>query len=162
MKLSEKTKKILTVIAAVVMVAVAAVWFLNSNLEHIEDTNGADNYTLQTIKDSNIINMDIGAMGLKTRKNKITRTTTYSSNKFTGVAEIYGQNIYGNRIEFTINHARVDAGNFKIVLLEDDEIVHEFTLNELTQTYVLKNPSGYISLRVAGESADFQLDYVVE
>ena len=47
----------------------------------------------------------------------------------------------------------------KIVLLEDDEIVHEFELNELTQTFVLEKPSGYISLRIAGESADFQLDY---
>ena len=161
MKLNEKTKKILTIIGAVVLVAVCAVWFLSSDSEHIEDTNGADNFGLQTITDSNIINRDVGAMGLEKSTDAISNTTTYSSKKFTGVEEIYGTNIWGNRFEITINHARVDSGNFKIVLLEDDRIVHEFELNELTQTYVLENPDGYISLRIAGESADFMFDYYI-
>lgn len=161
MKLNEKTKKILAIVGAVAIVIVCAFSFLNSDLEHIEDTNGEDNYKLQKITDYNIIDRDIGALGLNTTKNAITNVTTYSSEKFTGVEEIYGNNIWGNRFEITINHARVDSGNFKIVLLEDDKIVHEFKLNELTQTYVLENPSGYISLRIAGESADFQLDYSV-
>lgn len=161
MKLNEKMKKIIAIVGAVVIVVVGAVWFLDSDLEHIEDTNGAENFTLQTITDENIINRDIGAMGLKTSKDSISNTTTYSSKKFTGVEEIYGLNIWGNRFEITINHTRVDSGNFKVVLLEGDKIVHEFKLNELTQTYVLENPNGYISLRIAGESADFMLDYYI-
>lgn len=157
--MNEKFKKIIFGIGAVVLIVVCGVWFLSSDLEHIEDTNGADNFSLQTITDSNIINRDIGAMGLKKSTDSAFNTTTYSSNKFTGVEEIFGENIWGNRFEITVNHARVDSGNFKIVLLEDDEIVHEFTLNELMQTYVLENPNGYISLRIAGESADFMFDY---
>lgn len=154
-----KLKKIIAILGAVVLVAVATVWFMSSDLKHIEDTNGADNYSLQTITDSNVINRDVGAMGLNIHKSAVSGVTTYSSEKFTGVEEIYGNNIWGNRFEITVNHARVDSGNFRIVLLEDERIVHEFRLNELTQTYVLENPSGYISLRIAGESADFQLDY---
>ena len=157
--MSGKLKKIIAILGAVVLVAVATVWFMSSDLKHIEDTNGADNYSLQTITDSNIINRDVGAMGLNIHKSAVSGVTAYSSKKFTGVEEIYGNNIWGNRFEITVNHARVDSGNFRIVLLEDDRIVHEFRLNELTQTYVLENPSGYISLRIAGESADFQLDY---
>lgn len=157
--MNEKIKKIIAVIGAVVLIAVCAVWFLSSNPEHIEDTNGADNFGLQTITDSDIINRDVGAMGLEKSTDAISNTATYSSKKFTGVEEIYGTNIWGNRFEITINHARVDSGNFKIVLLENDRIVHEFELNELTQTYVLENPNGYISLRIAGESADFMFDY---
>lgn len=157
--MSEKLKKIIAVVGAFLLVAVAAVWFMSSDLKHIEDTNGADNYSLQTINDSNIINRDVGAMGLNTHKSAVSGVTTYSSKKFTGVEEIYGNNIWGNRFEITVNHARVDSGNFRIVLLENERIVHEFKLNELMQTYVLENPSGYISLRIAGESADFQLDY---
>ncbi len=159
--MNEKMKKMIAAVGVIVLIAVCAVWFLSSDLEHIEDTNGADNFALQTITDDNIIKRDFGAMGLKTTTGAVSNTTTYSSNKFTGVEEIYGMNIWGNRFEITVNHARVDSGNFKIVLLEDDKIVHEFSLNELTQTYVLENPNGYISLRIAGESADFQLDYHV-
>lgn len=161
MNLNEKTKKILTGIGALVLIVVSAVWFMQTDLEHIEDTNGDDNYNLQTITDSNIINRDIGAMGLKISNSTITNTTSYSSEKFTGVEEIYGENIVANRMEFNINHASVTEGNFKIVLLVDDEIVHEFKLNELMQTYVLENPSGYVSLRIAGESANFMFDYYI-
>lgn len=161
MKLNEKTKKIIAAVGAVVLIAVCALWFLNSDLEHIEDTNGAENYALQTITDENIIKRDVGATGLKISTDAITNTKTYSSEKFTGVEEIYGTNIWGNRLEITINHTRVDSGNFKIVLLEGEKIVHEFALNELSQSYVLENPNGYISLRIAGESADFMLDYYI-
>ena len=159
--MSEKTKKILLIIGAVALIAVCGFWFLSDGLEHIDDTNGADNFALQTITDDNIINLDTGALNLKESTDAISNTTTYSSDKFTGVAEIYGINYVGNRFDITINHARVDSGNFKIVLLEDDRIVHEFKLNELSQSFTLENPSGYISLRIAGESADFLFDYTL-
>ncbi len=161
MKLNEKTKKTLITIGAVVLIVVVVIWFMQDGLKHIEDTNGADNYNLQTITDANIINRDIGAMGLKKSNSIVTNTISYSSEKFTGVEEIYGENIVANRMEFNINHAHVAEGNFKIVLLVDDEIVHEFKLNELMQTYVLENPSGYVSLRIAGESANFMFDYYI-
>lgn len=161
MKINEKAKKTIAIIGAVALIAVCIIWFSSSDLEHIEDTNGAENFALQTITDENIIKRDIGAMGLETSTDSVSNTTTYSSDKFTGVEEIYGKNIWGNRLEITINHAKVDSGNFKVVLLENDKIVHEFALNELSQSYVLENPDGYISLRIAGESADFMLDYYI-
>lgn len=158
----EKLKKILMIAGGVIFVAVAAVWIFASDLEHIEDTNGPDNYTLQQINDANIINMDVGALNYKESKDALSNTITYSSDKFTGVAEIYSNNIKGNRLDITVNHARVDSGNFRLVLLHKGEIVHEFRLNELMQTYTLKNPSGNVSLRIAGESADFQFDYHID
>ncbi len=159
--MNEQTKKKLIGIMAVVLVIVGFIWFLNDDLEHIEDTNGPDIYKLQTINDDNIINLDTGSMGLKESTDNITNTVTYSSNKFTGVYEIYGINIKGNRFDITVNHARVDGGNFRMVLVHNDEIVHEFKLNELTQSYTLENPDGYVALRIAGESADFMFDYAL-
>lgn len=157
----EKFKKILTVIGAVALIAVAAIWFLADGTEHIEDINGPDNYKLQTITDSNIIKKDMGALNVKESWDSITNTTTYSSKKFTGVYEVFSENIWGNRFDITVNHARVDSGNFRMVLVHNDEIVHDFTLNELTQDYTLENPSGYVALIIAGESADFQFDYYI-
>lgn len=105
--------------------------------------------------------MSVGAKGLKTSTDSISNTTTYSSKKFTGVEQIYMTNIAANRLEFTVHHARVDSGNFRMVLVVNGKIVHEFRLNELTQTHVLENVKGTVSLMIAGESADFQFDYSV-
>ncbi len=157
----EKLKKILVWIGAAALVIVIAVWFLSDGTKHIEDTNGADNYNLQTITDSNIIKKDIGALNVNEEWNSISNTTEYSSKKFTGVYEVYGTNIKGNRFDITVNHARVDSGNFRMVLIHNDEIVHEFALNELSQSYTLENPSGYVALMIAGESADFMFDYLL-
>lgn len=157
-----KGKNLLAGVFAVVLVVVCVFWFMGDDLEHIEDTNGADNYALQKITDANIIERDLGALGGPNEEtDNITNTTTYSAKKFTGVAEIYGENLTANRITITVNHAKVTEGNFRLVLVVDDEIVHDFTLNELTQTYVLEDVSGYVSLRVAGESANFMFDYYI-
>ncbi|MBR6567845.1 MAG: hypothetical protein IKK60_04245 [Clostridia bacterium] len=151
-------KKVFTAVGIVVFIAVFALWMMSSDLEHIEDTNGADNYTLQEINDSNIIKMDVGALNFSVSEAPLTMKE-YSSDKFTGVAEIYGTNIKGNRLDITLYNLWVESGNFKAVLVHNDEIVHEFKLNELMQTYTLENPDGYVALRIAGESADFEFSY---
>ena len=157
----EKLKKFLPLLAAVALIVVAVIWFTGSNLEHIADTNGPDDFTLQTITDDNIRNRDIGALNVGQSTSLVSDTVTYSSKKFTGVYEVFTENIVTNRYEITVNHARVDAGNFKMVLCVDDEIVHEFTLNTLSQTFVLEYVNGTVSLRIAGESAEFMFDYYV-
>ena len=65
----------------------------------------------------------------------------------------------GNRFDITIYNLWVEEGNLKVVLLHNDEIVHEFKLNEISQSYTLENPKGTVSLRVAGESANFTMSY---
>ena len=66
--MDEKKKTLIARIAAVLLIGIAAFWFLGSDLEHIEDTNGPDNYSLTTITDENIIKRDIGALGNKKSK----------------------------------------------------------------------------------------------
>lgn len=53
----------------------------------------------------------------------------------------------------------MEAGNFKMVLLVDDKIVHEFDRNETMQNYVLEDITGEVSLRIACESAKFEFSY---
>ncbi len=152
-------KKLISGIIVIVFVVVFAIWMFNSDLEHIEDTNGADNYSLQQITDDNIINMDIGALNLVETKELLNNLPTYKSDKFTGVSDIYKTNIWGNRFEITIYNLQVNSGNLRLVLIHNDEIVHEFKVNELSETYVLENPEGTVALRLAGESADFEFSY---
>ena len=157
----QKMKNMLIGIAAVVVLVIGAFSLLTSDLEHIEDTNGADNYNLQEINDYNIINRDIGALNLVESDELFNNLPTYKSKKFTGVAEIYSTNIVGNRFDITLYNTTVKSGNFKIVLVHNDEIVHEFKLNELEQSFTLENPKGTVALRIAGESAEFKFSYDV-
>lgn len=156
-----KIKKILPGAVVIIFIVVFAIMMFSSGIEHIEDTNGADNYTLQKITDDNIINMDVGSLNVGRKKSAISDTVTYSSKKFTGVTEIFTKNTIATRFTITVNHAAVNSGNFKMVLVYNDEIVHEFKLNELTQEFTLENVKGTIALRIAGESADFMFDYYV-
>ena len=155
----QNKKKLLPIAVIAFAVLVCFMLFSKDSLEHIEDTNGADNYDLQQITDYNIINMDIGALNLTKETSVLSDLPEYSSKKFTGVEEIYLNNIYGNRFDITLYNTHVSEGNFRIVLLHNNEIVHEFKLNELVQSYTLKNPEGTVSLRIAGESASFKLYY---
>ena len=150
-------KKLISFIVVVVFLVVFAIWMFSSDLEHIEDTNGAT-FQLQQITDSNIINMDIGALNVSKTKTPLSETE-YSSDKFTGVYDFFTTDIVGNRFDVTLFNTVVNSGNFKVVLIHNDEIVHEFKLNELMQTYTLENPHGAVSLRIAGESADFEFAY---
>lgn len=154
-----KLKNLLIGIVAVILVGYFVISMLTSNLKHIEDTNGVDNYNLQQITEYNIINMDIGALNLTESNELFNNLPTYKSDKYTGVSEIYMTNIWGNRFDITLYNLRVKSGNFKVVLLHNDEIVHEFKLNELSESYTLENPNGTVSLRIAGESADFEFSY---
>jgi len=147
----------------VIVVAVGAVSLLTSDLKHIEDTNGPDNYALQTITDADIIRHEMGCLNLNQSEGLLSDTITYSSDKFTGVSELYRSEeiVFSTGVSVTVNHAAVDAGNFRIVLVHEDQIIHEFALNELSQTHILEDFKGRFSLVIAGESADFSLDFDV-
>ena len=158
-----KNKKAFIILTAVLIFIAGLVIFLMmpSEPEHIEDTNGADDFSLQQLTDEDIITMQVGALNLKEEKSGFSEMPEYSSDKFSGVSEIYRNNITGNRFDITLYNLQVNSGNFSIVLVHNDEIVHEFALDELTQTYTLKNPGGTVSLRIAGESADFSFSYAL-
>lgn len=154
-------KSVLAVIVILIVCAIVAVFIFKSSPEHIEDTNGADNFALQTITDEDIVSLKMGARGISEHTDSITNTTTYKSSKFTGVYEVFREGLITNRFEITVNHAHVSSGNFKMVLVVNDEIVHEFKLNELMQTFEVKDIKGDVSLIIAGESADFMFDYMI-
>lgn len=131
----------------------------DKKIEHIEDTNGADNYSLQTITDENIEKRDIGAKGFASETNNITNKTKYYSKKFTGVTEVDGGTSISSEYTIFIHRFVVKEGNAKLVLLQDDKIVHEFAPSETMQEFTIENADGsYMSLRIAGESAKFELE----
>ncbi len=149
-----KKGKIVALVGIIVAI-IAVVMLFNSGLEHIEDTNGVENFELQTITDDNIVNQDTGAMGVSVKTNSISNMTEISSKKFTGVYEVLYSNLIG-KSDFLLNiyDLKINSGNFKMVVVHDGEIVHTIT-PENAEEFLLEDINGTVSLVVAGESADF-------
>lgn len=152
----KKISNFLWGILAVAMIVVAAFWFMGDGLEHIEDTNGPDNYTLQTITDENIVKKDVGALNFKKRSGLLNNGITFSSDKFTGVAEIMLTNfVLPSDFEVEVAGFYVNGGNFKMAVVHDEEIAAVIE-PDLFASCCLENITGTVSLVIAGESADFE------
>ena len=137
---------------------------LNGCMSHYEDLNGEDK-SLNTITNSNIIKRDIGSTGVTRSQTSfelgnisISSGIKIYSNKFSGVYEVmYNNYIFNSSFYITGMYLRVHSGNFQFSVVKDDkEIIHTFNEGDSID-YYLDNIKGYISFRIAGESASFDL-----
>lgn len=169
LNLNPKTKNILWIVFAVVLVVVIVVWmFVNPGPEHIEDTNGADNYSLQSITEQDIIEQKMGTRGTVSEREthydfaglSVSDGIKYSSNKFTGVYLLHnttlfkGSDIYVSLAEFVINE-----GNFAFYVVFDGEVVGKVEPSEnALAEFRLENveKTGTLEYVIAGESASFE------
>ena len=151
----KRLKDKIFVFVIVVVVGIGAVMLLNSDLEHIEDTNGPENFELQTITDEDIAKIEMGSLNVSTSTNSITNMTEISSKKFTGVYEVLYVNLLG-KSDFLLNlyDLNLNSGNFKMVVVHDGKIVKTLTEENYEQT-LIEDIDGTVSLVIAGESADF-------
>lgn len=159
--MNQPLKKFLWSIFAIVILAVFVVFFLtNDMVEHIEDTNGADNFTLQTITDENIVNHDMGMIGgIGVKTNLFGGSVTISAKKFTGVYDILYNNYIGKSdFHLQLTGLTVTEGNFKAAVVHNDKIVDvlEFNSEDPFIDYWLEDIEGSVHLTIAGESAAFE------
>ena len=123
-----------------------------------EDTNGADDFTLQTITDENIIHLETGASNLTYKESNIgaLKSAEYTSKNFNGVEQLYLTSFWGKSdIEIYIGHMNVKKGNFKLAVINNDEIIKEIPLDAFGETYRFEDLEGDFSIHLAGESAAF-------
>lgn len=125
-----------------------------------EDTNGDDDFTLQTITDENIVKLETGASGLSYSEEHlgdIVHSSEYSSKNFNGVEQIYLTNLIGaSDVHVYIGHMNVKSGNFKLVAINNEEIIHEFDLDTFGEDFYFEDITGEFAIHVAGESAAFE------
>ena len=175
MTMNENTKKILLITAAVIFAVVCAVWiFLNPAPEHIEDTNGEENYSLQKIRKEDVVAKEMGSRGgvstTETGWNvagfDVNKGMKHHCRKFTGVEEIYSCTIFkGSDIYVCLTDFKVKSGNFAFYVVFDGEIVgevkpDEFGLAEFRLENIKK--TGTLEYIIAGESADFSFVAPIE
>lgn len=166
--MTPEIKNALWIALAVVTVAVCVVIFiLNPAPEHIEDTNGADNYALQSITERDVVEQKMGSRGtvaeseayLEIGSLTISDGVRYSSNKFTGVYLLYTTTLFkGSDIYVSLAEFEIREGNFAFYIVFDGEVVgqvepcdgasSEFRLDNVNKT-------GSLEYVIAGESASF-------
>ena len=155
-------KQILLVVLALVIAAGTLVWVFLTRPDAIPDTNGEADFSLTTITDANIIAKDIGARNPLTTKQggfevagiSINNDVKLYSKNFTGVYDVFSTFMIGD-FTLSLNYLKVESGNFKMVLVLNDEIVQVVEPSDETIYLELNDIKGNLSLRIAGESANY-------
>lgn len=158
--MSKKLKGIIYSVLSVCLILLIVLWFYDPKFEHIEDKNGIDNYSLNTITDSNIIKLNCGPL-YETDNEYIIDDSKISLIKFSGVMEIHGEDYNNESLQIDLKNLKITEGNLQTVLLVDNKIIHKFNSNESNQSFKVDNISGYVALRIAGESANFEMEYYI-
>ncbi len=155
-KTSPKQNNLLYILIAVAVVVICGYSFLNSDLKHIEDTNGPEDYTLTTITDENIIKQDMGALNVSKSTGLLNDGVTFKSDKFTGVYHVFQTNFFFDS-DFLMDVAGfwVNSGNFRMCIVNDGKIIATVEPG-MFATCELSDLNGSFELVIAGESADFE------
>lgn len=155
-KTSPKQNNLLYILIAVAVVVICGYSFLNSDLKHIEDTNGPEDYSLVTITDENIIKQDMGALNVKKSTGLLNDGVTFKSDKFTGVYRVFQTNFFFDS-DFLMDVAGfwVNSGNFRMCIVNDGKIIATVEPG-MFATCELSDLNGSFELVIAGESADFE------
>ena len=144
-----------------VLALVMAFGFAGCSKTEYPDTNGEANYTLQTIRDEQIVDLSVGASGLKYSESSIAgvlHSSEYSAHNFNGAERIYLTNfLFPSDISVYIGHFNVDKGNFKLIAVCEDEIICEFAPGTFSETFIFRDLTGTFAIYAAGESAKFSL-----
>ena len=158
---NEPKHKVLWLCLIIAAIAVTIVWIaLSPRPEHIEDTNGADNYELQQITEFDVIENKMGSVGTLSQSEVAGGDyVKYSSKKFTGVYLIDSYTIFkGSAVDLFFPEFHVKSGNFTFYAVLDGEIVgkingDEFGSVNFTIDHIEK--TGTLEYFIACESANF-------
>lgn len=122
-----------------------------------EDTNGAEDFSLQILTDEDILR-DTGVARVMSSTTTFNGKTVCETKTMSGVLALYEDRLRGEDFRIVVS-SEFTKGNARLVLVLNDEIVHEFALHGEDQVFMLKDVTGDISLKVAGESTGFRITY---
>ncbi len=143
-------------IFALVICAIMVLSLASCTFGHIEDTNGEDNYTLGTITDERLLSGATSYVQAVAVKSEVNGVITYKAEKFSGVYTL-------KKIPYAVGtqmiiktDITVESGNFRVVLIQNGEIIKDIPFGE-NQVTVIEEPRRDYEIRIAGESAKFDL-----
>jgi len=152
---SDSKKAIWGLVFAAVLLLSFGLWFFFDRTGHIEDSNGAEDISLASISEQQILERKIGPKGLESDAEFPGTMVKFYSEKYSGIYEVmYTTVLFTPGFSIDIYDFEVNSGNFRMVLINEDRIVAEVLPGEHT-SLVLEDALGPVSLVIAGESADF-------
>lgn len=170
MRLGYRIKKFLGILFAIAMVTAAVVMVVKQpRIDHIEDTNGRDNYALQQLTEEDVLGdgpayrgmLGYKEAGVKVGIFKLGGGVQYFTRKLSGVATLFSTEVReGEFVYMTLNNLKVRKGNLVFYVILNDEIVGEITPDqrgalEFSMDHVPSD--GVLKYVVACESASFKL-----
>ena len=155
-------KKILCLLFVLIMTMA----FTGCGLE-IADENGPDDSSLVSVTDDDIVDMEIGFSSYDhsppdDTPEYMNEPTNFESSQFSGVIEVYNRDLDVDSVKIILGSHNLSSGNLCVSVLLDNEIIYKFNNEEYNQEFSLDNVEGNMSIRIAGESADFSTNLVVE
>ena len=158
-----RLKDFLVKVFIVAAVVVSLILCFTNKMEHIEDTNGPDNFSLATITEADVIKNEMNCAGAPdtTKKNfsiagiQLSNSIKYESKKFSGIYDVVTEYSFGGTIDFTLYDFQVTGGNLQVYVVAGDQIIGTLEPGqEVRFTYELAE-GAQVRLVLAGESAAF-------
>lgn len=128
-----------------------------------EDTNGPDDFTLQSITEQNIIDRDTGTVRVGYSSLSVSHNPgtviSRSCKLFHGVDQVFRDNYpEPTDVSVRVTAIEIKSGNFRLSAIHDGQIIHDFLLTGSNETILFEGLTGEFSIHAAGESASFSFE----
>lgn len=126
-------------------------------MQHVEDTNGADDHSLTTITKEQLLGSSSAIKTISVRS-EANGKIEYSVDKFTGVEKVEEVRVKDgtDSITFAVN-TTLTEGNMYVYVRRDGQIVGELAIGKNDALTLEKPAPGKYELCIAGESANFEM-----
>ena len=148
-------KAILSILA---LALAAMTLFASCSAAQIKDTNGDEDYTLQTLTEKDLIKSRSSVSKVSV-SNTSGGVTVVKIDEISGVSEF--KRFRGGSYTITVSY-KLSAGNARLALCTSDKVLHEFQPNENDQTYTFDCDGSSVWLKGAFESAKIELVFSAE
>ena len=152
--------------AALIVVVVIAGFLFFPRMEHIADTNGAEDFSLATLTEADILAKNLTCTGGPNRSMgrlnlpggwSISDGVELSAKQFSGVTDIlWADYILPSDFSLSLDHFSVTEGNFRMMVINEGKIIADIQPGDHVDI-LIEGLTGYTTVRIAGESAAFNI-----
>lgn len=135
---------------AVILTCAVLALSLSACVKHIVDTNGDEDFSIQTITDEKIVSGYKSYLAVGSVSTNVGNKHTLRVKKLSGVWQLGTVTVDNGSVEIKTDMS-VTKGNCRLVLVYGNEIVYDFNING-TDTYAT-NATGKYDIKLVGESA---------